>query len=68
MGLDPYNCALKIRESIWDFNSHNGSSFGRVRVHSFTLFALLGACGVTLGPPSWLATLQPPLPWLRAQG
>jgi hypothetical protein len=28
MGFGFYNCVLKIRESIWDFNSHNGSSFG----------------------------------------
>jgi hypothetical protein len=63
MGFDPCNRALKIRESIWDPNFHNGSSLGSVKVHSFTffaLFALLGACDVTPGPSSWLATLQPP--------
>jgi hypothetical protein len=38
MGFDPYNCVLKIQESIWYYNSHNGSSFGSVRVHSLTLF------------------------------
>jgi hypothetical protein len=59
MGFDPYNCGLKIQESIWDSNSHNGSSLGRVRVHSLTLFALLGACDVIHRSPSWLATLQP---------
>jgi hypothetical protein len=58
MGFDPCNRAMKIWESIWDYNSHNGSSLGSVRVHSFTLFAFLGACDVTLGPPSWIATLQ----------
>jgi hypothetical protein len=58
MGFDPCNHALKIWESIWESNSHNGSSLGSVRVHSFTLFALPGACDVTPGPPSWLATLQ----------
>ncbi len=42
MGFDPCNCILKIRESIWDSNSHNGSSLRSVRVHSFTLFALPG--------------------------
>jgi hypothetical protein len=62
MGFDPYNCALKIREFIWDSNSRNGSSLGSVRVPSLTLFAFfafLGACDVTPEPPSWLATLQP---------
>jgi hypothetical protein len=38
MNFDPYNCSLKIWESIWDSDSHNGSSFGSVRVHSLTLF------------------------------
>ncbi len=58
MGFDPYNCALRIWESIWDSNSHNGSSLGSVRVHSLTLFALLGACDVTPELPFWPATLQ----------
>ncbi len=61
MDFDPCNCILKVWKSIWDSNSHNGSSFRRVRVHSFTFFtffALLGACDVTPGPPFWLATLQ----------
>jgi hypothetical protein len=58
MGFDPCNCALKIQESIWD--SNYGSSLGSARVHSLTLFALMGACDVILGPPSWPATLQPP--------
>jgi hypothetical protein len=59
MGFGPCYCVLKIQESIWDYNSHNGSSFGRVRVHPLTLLALLWTCDVTLGSPSWLATLQP---------
>jgi hypothetical protein len=46
--------------SIWDSNSKHGSSLGSVRVHSLTLFALLGACEVTIGCPSWPATFQPP--------
>jgi hypothetical protein len=58
MGFDPCNRALKIRESIWDSNSYNGSSFGRVRVHSLTLFALPKACDVTPGSFSWPTTLQ----------
>ncbi len=58
MGFDPYNCAMKIQKSIWDSNSHNGSSLENVRVHSLTLFALLGACDVTPEPPFWAATLQ----------
>jgi hypothetical protein len=62
MGFDSYNYDLKIQESIWDSNSHNGSSLGSVKVHSLTLllFALLGTCGVTPRPPSWPTTLQPP--------
>ncbi len=59
MGFDPYNRILKIWESIWDSNSQHGSSFGSVRVHSLTLFALSGVCDVILGSLSWLATLQP---------
>jgi hypothetical protein len=60
MGFNPCNCILKIQKSIWDSNSHNGSSLESVKVHSFTLLALPGACVVTLGLPSWPATLQPP--------
>jgi hypothetical protein len=59
MGFDLCNCTWKIRESIWDFNSHNGSSVESVKVHSLTLFALPRACDVTLGSPSWHVTLQP---------
>jgi hypothetical protein len=58
MGFDPCNHTLKNQESIWDSNSHNGSSHESVKVHSLTLFALLGACDVTPMPPFWLATLQ----------
>ncbi len=59
MGFDPYNRTLKIRESICDSNSHNGSSLGSVRVHSLTLFALLGANDVTIASSFWLATSEP---------
>jgi hypothetical protein len=59
MGFDPYNHALKIRESIWDSNSQHGSSLGSVRVHSLTLFAFSRTCEMTLGSPSWPTTLQP---------
>jgi hypothetical protein len=59
MGFHPCNCALNVWESIWDFNSQNGSSLGSVRVHSLTLFALMGTCDVTFRSFSWLATLQP---------
>jgi hypothetical protein len=59
MSFDPCNCTMKIRESIWDSNSEHGSSLGSVRVHSFTLFALPGACDVTPRSFSWPATLQP---------
>jgi hypothetical protein len=56
--FDFYNRALKIWESFRDSNSQHGSSLGSVRVHSLTLFAFLGACGVTPRSPSWPATLS----------
>jgi hypothetical protein len=59
MSFDPYNCTLRIWESIWDSNSQHGSSLASVRVHSLTFFALLGACDVTLESPSCPTTLQP---------
>jgi hypothetical protein len=67
MGFDLCNCALKIWESIWDSNSHDGSSLGSVRVHSLTLFSLPGACDVT---PRLLLAPQAykPLPLSQAQG
>jgi hypothetical protein len=65
--FDPCNCALKIQESFRDSNSQHGSSLGGVRVHSFTLFALPGACGVLPGLPLG-PQLYNPLPWSRAQG
>jgi hypothetical protein len=67
MGFDPCNRALKIWESIWDSNSHNGSSFGSVRVHSLTLTTLPGACDVTPGLPFGPQPCKL-LPWSRAQG
>ncbi len=51
MGFGSCNRTLKIWESIWYSNSHNGSSLGSVRVHSLTLFALLGACEVISSLP-----------------
>jgi hypothetical protein len=59
MGFDPYNRALKIQKSIWDSNSQHGSSFGSVKVHSLTLFAISGACDVIPRFFFWLTTLQP---------
>jgi hypothetical protein len=59
MGFDLCNHALKIWESIWNSNSHNGSSFGSVRVHSLTLVAFPGACDVIPKPPFWPTTLHP---------
>jgi hypothetical protein len=59
MGFDPCNHALKIWESIWESNSQHGSPLGSVKVHSFTLFALLGACDVILESFFCPATLQP---------
>jgi hypothetical protein len=55
--FDPYNHALKIWNSIRNSNSQHGSSFGSVRVHFLTFFALPGACEVTPMSPSWAATL-----------
>jgi hypothetical protein len=63
MSFDLCNHVLKIRKSIWDSNSQHGSSLGNVRVHSITLFAFLGACEITPGTPSWVATL-----WLPCLG
>jgi len=37
LGFDPCNCSLKIWESNGTPNSQSGSSFGSVKVHSFTL-------------------------------
>ncbi len=36
--FEPCNRLLKIRESIWDSSSQNGSSIGSVKVHSLTFF------------------------------
>jgi hypothetical protein len=71
MGFDACTRVLNIRESIWDSNSHNGSSLGSVRVHSLRLFALPKACDVIPGSSFWPATLQlvalvvSPRLWLR---
>ncbi len=65
--FDPYNRALKIRESFRDSNSQHGNSLGNVRAHSLTLFALPGACGVLPGLPLGSQPCNP-LPWSRAQG
>ncbi len=59
LSFHPWNRSLKFWEFIWDSNSHHGSSLGNVRVHSLTLFALLGACDVTPRSPTWPTTLQP---------
>jgi hypothetical protein len=37
MGFGPFNCFLKIQESMRSPNSQSGSSLGTVRVHSLTL-------------------------------
>jgi hypothetical protein len=57
--FDPYKCALMIRESFRDSNSHVGNSLGSGRVHALTFFALPGACEVTPGSSSWPAIFQP---------
>jgi hypothetical protein len=40
LNFDPCNHSLKIWQSIWD--SQDESSLGSVRVHSLTLFCILG--------------------------
>ncbi len=47
LGFDPYNCSLKIQESIKTPNSQSGSSLGSVKVHSLTLSF---TPGLPLGP------------------
>ncbi len=59
LSFNPWNRFLKFQESIWDSNSHHGSSLGSVKVDSLTLFAFPGACYVTPRFHSWPATLQP---------
>jgi hypothetical protein len=43
MGFDSCNRTQKIRESIWDSNSQNGSSLVSMRVHALTLFCTHGS-------------------------
>jgi hypothetical protein len=43
--FDPCNCFLKL----WDSNSQSGSPFGRVWVHSLTLFHIPESVNVTPG-------------------
>jgi hypothetical protein len=57
MSFDPCNRALKIQKSFWDSNSQHGSSLGSMRVHAFTLFALMRVCDVTPRFLSWPAPL-----------
>jgi hypothetical protein len=49
MFFDPSNSSLKIQES----NSQSGSSFGRVWVHSLTLFHTFESVNVIPGSHSW---------------
>jgi hypothetical protein len=58
LNFDPYKTFSKNLGIHQDSNSQSGSSFGSVRVHSFTSPTLQGACGVTPGLPSWTVTLQ----------
>jgi len=60
LSFDPWNYFLKIQESIGTSNSQSESSFGGVKVHSFTRSF---THELPLGP-------QPckPLVWSRAQG
>jgi hypothetical protein len=59
MGFNHCNRVLKIQESIWASNSHNGSSPKSVKVHSLTFFALLGVSDVT-PKSSFLPTILQP--------
>jgi hypothetical protein len=59
MGFDPWNCALKIQESIGTPTPNMGIHlrvWGFIPSHSL---ALSGACDVTFRSFSWPATLQP---------
>jgi len=61
---------LTPQNALWSFgspfgtptltNSQHGSSLGSVRVHSLTLFALMGACDMTPRSTYRPAHLQPP--------
>jgi hypothetical protein len=68
MVFDPYNCPLKIQESIGTITPKMGIHLGVSRVHSFTLFCTLES----MRCDSWVSPLGPqpylPLPWSRAQG
>jgi len=57
MGFDPCYCFLKIWESTRTPNSQSGSSFGSVKVHSFTLSCTLGS----MKCDSWASLLATPL-------
>jgi hypothetical protein len=64
MGFDPYDCSLKIQESIMTPTPKVGTNLGMwgfIPSHSLTLTR---TWDVTPGLPSWPA----PLPWSRAQG
>jgi hypothetical protein len=57
MGFNPCNCALKIWESI---KTPTFNNIVHLRVWGFIpshSLALLGACNVPPGVPSWPATL-----------
>ncbi len=43
MRFGPCNCALKIQESFWDFNSQHGSSLGSVKVHALNTLCTPGS-------------------------
>jgi hypothetical protein len=43
MGFDPYNCSLKIQESIETPTPQSGNSLGSVKVHSLTFSYTLGS-------------------------
>ncbi len=59
LGFDPYNLFLNIRESIGTPIPKVGVPLGVWGPIPSHFLALPRACGMTLGPPFWPATLQP---------
>jgi hypothetical protein len=57
MGFGPWNCPMKIQESIGTSTPKMGVHLGMWRFIPSHFFALPGTWNVTLGLPSWPVTL-----------
>ncbi len=66
MNFDPYNCSMKIQESIGTPTSKVGAHLGMWRFIPSHSLALPGACNVAHGIILGLHLCKP-LPWLWAQ-